>query len=1033
MTATILAVAVVATAAATVGPVYFNAAGTSILQDTVRSAPASGQVVDVVRQTGLDATQVDQLAADVNAVVSGSSAASGFAAPIRALEFPGHLSAEPPAFQTLLSWRDGDCAQLTIVSGQCPSAAGQVIASAALKRQLGLRLGQQVDDGLKTNSGAAIPLTISGFYDVPNPFGAYWSARPYFVAVAGSGNDISKGPVYTDGLFTPRSTFATAASYSQGLDVVDLPLNPGTLTYQARTGVEALASQLSAHVDQAQVTTTIPTVLDAAATSQQALAVPVFLVTLQLLVLCWLLLFLLVTDAVDARGNEVALAKLRGLSRRQTVLFGLSEQLVLLGIALPVGALVGWLATRVLASAILRSGTPVPLVGLGWAAAGIAVAGGALAAVGAARRTLSRSVLAQWSHVSSAPRKRGWVLDAVVGVLAVAGLVELFVSGVLGNANHNPLALLAPGLIALTIALLTSRALPLLSKAFFARTARQGGLGGFLAMRQVARRPGAGRTTIALTTAFGLVTFTIAAWSVMVGNIHDVGWTQVGASQVLTVSAPAGQQLNTIVDKLDPSGANAVAVDEQNQPDPNIDNEQRTLLAVDPDRFAKVAYWRNDFAPSALADLTKQLAPPEPSPVTLTGDQMIVTAQITINTGADGAELYAAVQGYQASGGFSPVDLGPVGQSANGTFTGQLPNCAPNACTLRQLYLEPQLSSNSSAGTMDQAFAGTLAISGISAHDDTGWHPVDAGLGTKGHWALASGVPHDPSKLSAGSGRLVDNFSESSAYTGVQANPAIAPVDAPAVLPAIMTGTALGPGAPPTAQTFGVDDKISLNVRPVTVATALPGAGTDGLIVDRDYAELASTGVAGDINTQVWLAPTAPADFAAKLRAAGVTILTTSTATGAIDTFSRQGPALALDLFLADAAAAAILAAGGAVLGMHLAGRRRTHEMAALVATGARKRSLGNGLLIEQGMTLGFGALFGIGAGLLATVLAVPSIPEFVNLPPGGAAPLIYHPSAGQLSTFLGIAVVLLAVAALASAATLIRAIRPDQLREAAP
>jgi ABC-type antimicrobial peptide transport system permease subunit len=121
------------------------------------------------------------------------------------------------------------------------------------------------------------------------------------------------------------------------------------------------------------------------------------------------------------------------------------------------------------------------------------------------------------------------------------------------------------------------------------------------------------------------------------------------------------------------------------------------------------------------------------------------------------------------------------------------------------------------------------------------------------------------------------------------------------------------------------------------------------------------------------------------------------------------------------------------VLGMHLAGRRRTHEMAALVATGARKRSLGNGLLIEQGMTLGFGALFGIGAGLLATVLAVPSIPEFVNLPPGGGAPLIYHPSAGQLSTFLGVAVVLLAVAALASAGALIRAIRPDQLREAAP
>ena len=303
VTATILAVAVVATAAATVGPVYFNAAGTSILQDTVRSAPASGQVIDVVRQTDLDVNQDDQLATDVKTVTSASPSANAFGKPVQAVEFPGHIPAEPPPFQTLLSWRDGACAQLTIVAGACPSQAGQVIASNALKRQLGLRLGQQLDDGLRTGSGAAIPLTISGFYDVPNPFGAYWAARPYFVAVAGSGNDISKGPVYTDGLFTVRSTFADAAPYSQGLDVVDLPLNADTLTYQARAGIEALAGEVTAHVDSAQVTTTIPSVLDSAATSQQALAVPVFLVTLQLLVLCWLLLFLLVTDAVEARGN----------------------------------------------------------------------------------------------------------------------------------------------------------------------------------------------------------------------------------------------------------------------------------------------------------------------------------------------------------------------------------------------------------------------------------------------------------------------------------------------------------------------------------------------------------------------------------------------------------------------------------------------------------------------------------------------------------------------------------------------------------
>ncbi|HEV3361854.1 MAG TPA: FtsX-like permease family protein [Pseudonocardiaceae bacterium] len=1003
---------------------YFNAAGTSILQDTVRAAPESGQVIDVTRQGDLTSRKLDALAANVHSVLG---SASTVATPIRAVEFTGHLAGQPSLTATTLAWREDYCANLTITSGRCPTGAGEVLVGATLAKKVGIRLGQRIDDKLRDSAGNPIMLTVTGLYQVPNAYSTYWSGRPYFITLTGAGSD--KGPSFTDGLFTPQSTFAGAASFSQGTDVVDLPLRLDTLSYAAAGPIDDLVNRLTAQVTDAEVATTIPTVLSAASTSQQALAAPVFLVTIQLLVLCWLLLFLLVTDAAEARGNEVALAKLRGLTRRQTVLFGLSEQVVLLIVALPVGALVGWLATKALADAILRAGTPVPLVGLGWAAAAAAVAGGAVAALGAARRTLSRSVLAQWSHTATDTPQRGWVMDAVIGVLAIAALVELFVSGVLGNANHNPLALLAPGLIGLTIALLSSRALPLLSKAFFSRTARQGGLGGFLAMRQVARRPGAARTTVALTTAFGLVTFTIAAWSVVTGNIHDVAWTEVGAAQVLDVVPPDGTQLNTIVDKLDPSGANAVTVERQTATDPNT-NQVRTMLAVDPQRFAKVAYWRGDYAPGSFASLANQLDPPEPAPVLLTGDQMSVAVHANITGGASGAELYATVEGYLATG-LTPVDLGSINGETDGTFTAQLPDCAPHPCQLRNLYLEPQ-NPTLDFSVVGAPFGGTFAINGIGEHDNAGWHPVNAGLGTAQNWQAVRtiGGTH---KFTLAPGSLSDKFLQQNSYSGSQTNETLEPVDTPNVLPAIMTQSVLGGGGAKTADTYGLDDNISLTVRPVAIATALPGAGESGLIVDRDYAELAGTGTQVDVRTEVWLAPTAPADFAARLRAAGVSILSTTTATDTAGSYSRQGPALALALFLADAAAAAILAAGGAVLGMHLAGRRRSYEMAALVATGARKRSLGGGLIIEQVMTLGFGALFGIGAGLLAAVLAVPSIPEFVNLPFNGGAPLQYHPSASQLSMFLGIAVVLLAAAALASAGALIRSIRPEQLREAAP
>ena len=47
-------------------------------------------------------------------------------------------------------------------------------------------------------------------------------------------------------------------------------------------------------------------------------------------------------------------------------------------------------------------------------------------------------------------------------------------------------------------------------------------------------------------------TFAVAAFSVDQRNIDRVATTQTGAAAVLTVTAPAGQDLGTIVDRIDP-------------------------------------------------------------------------------------------------------------------------------------------------------------------------------------------------------------------------------------------------------------------------------------------------------------------------------------------------------------------------------------------------------------------------------------------------------------------------------------------------
>ena len=209
----------------------------------------------------------------------------------------------------------------------------------------------------------------------------------------------------------------------------------------------------------------------------------------------------------------------------------------------------------------------------------------------------------------------------------------------------------------------------------------------------------------------------------------------------------------------------------------------------------------------------------------------------------------------------------------------------------------------------------------------------------------------------------------------------------------------------------------------------MPGAPGYGVIVDRRYAELAAGENLPQASREVWLASGAPPIIEPRLRAAGVNVLSSSSTASMAAMFARQGPGLASVLFLADAAAAALLAAGAAVLGLYLSARRRRYEYAALSASGVRYPALRRSVLTELGLVLGFGSLIGTGTGLLAAVVVLPSVPEFLTPPP--AATLSYVPSAVPLAVLLGAAAGLLVIAAVTASTMLIRGVSLDQLREA--
>jgi hypothetical protein len=205
-----------------------------------------------------------------------------------------------------------------------------------------------------------------------------------------------------------------------------------------------------------------------------------------------------------------------------------------------------------------------------------------------------------------------------------------------------------------------SRLLPVACGLAFAGTRRRGGTGLFLAVRHIARRPGGTRTTIVLTAAFALATFAVAAFSVDQRNVDRVAAAQTGAAAVLTVTAPAGQDLGTIVDRVDPGGGQAAAVDRYAG---GTDNGA-VLLAVQPERFARVALWPAGSLDRPPASLGPALAPHVPPAVTLPAGSAAVRVRVTGRTGvAPGTDLTLwVVQAASPGGGQVPVSLGALRQ-----------------------------------------------------------------------------------------------------------------------------------------------------------------------------------------------------------------------------------------------------------------------------------------------------------------------------------------------------------------------------------
>jgi putative ABC transport system permease protein len=595
--AAVLVVATITTAVAALGPLYAEAAAQSTLTDRLVATPSA--------QTGLSFTQ----RADLSEPGAIGSLLTQLPAPGSVRAYPSRITGtnipvtartgQLLSLTTLVS-RPGFCAHLIVLSGRCPTSPHEAIVDDnALHGRPNWALGQVVTVTYGTSEAAFGPLLdqvkIVGSYrpiDTDDPF---WFGRAFFTA--------HESPVaipdQLNAMFVADSENSVLPPGTIGGVEADYPLAAGQVRLATIGSLQRDVARIQQRFPAAGPTsgagpamrTALASVLDESRADHHQVDVDTLLVIAELTILAWIALFGVVADSIGARGSDIALAKLRGHSRAAVLVMTVAEPVALVVLALPLGLLLALGVAHQLADSVLVAGTPVVLTPAVAGALGAAFAGGALAALIAARSVLARPVLEQWRNTTSSlnqGRASRWTLLAELAlvVLAVTGVVVLRSSG----GSPSTLALAAPGVLLFAIAIAGARFIPAAVRLRLRSSIGSSRVALFVALRQLVRRRAGLRLASLLAVSVGLASFAIAAETVAAGNRSARAQTELGAPTVASVQFQPQHDPQTIVAQVDSTGSWAMAaatwLPDGGAPSAGPASVVGTVLAVDPARLA---------------------------------------------------------------------------------------------------------------------------------------------------------------------------------------------------------------------------------------------------------------------------------------------------------------------------------------------------------------------------------------------------------------------------------------------------------------
>jgi hypothetical protein len=949
-----LLLTVIAIASAVVGPSYQQNAANSFVIAQLRAQPFIniGLTYDYQPDSTESVDDAIGTAIDETSRESGSGYERGHVFVFQELPSVVLTGVQPPGTPSVprLLSLPGACAHLR-VQGRCPTNPREIMILRADALTYGVKVGQAFNPYDDPQ-----PYRVVGVYTPTDSAAddAFWGGLQRLQSVPGAIKP-RPSPARPAPWITPQSTIELGPhTWTLGIDQA-LATPPGL------TGddLKAVAARVKAiqHADEhgglltglsVEAGNTVGDIATQLLDRRGVTRSTVEPAVLSLILVALVLLSRLLSAAMGLRRNELALASLRGYNRRQLWFLGMTEPLLILAAATPLGVALGYVGTRVLAREWLVPGLPVPFVVASiLAVIGVVLVTAVVAAV-VVRDAVSEPLSAQIAGVRR-PTRAGRlmvVLRLALVALAAAALVTA------GSRSHprapDATDLALPILLAVASGLLVGLLVLGVAGLWVRWSRRRRALSSYVAARTVRRRREGTMVILPVTAALTVAVFSVGVSLAASTWRASAAATEVGAPLSFSTRLPLARAVG-LTHEIDPEGHWLMAAGQDIPNADEVESIPMPRIVVDTPRLARVASWPAQWTPGrSAADIARAIGPRRP-PVVLKGSTVSLTVDNHVQ--GDYPTLGVELMVLDDMTGLRNIDLGPFPQGTS-TMTTHVRGCEAG-CEVEvisfggpsALVVSMQVTATLSAFTVDGA--------PLDGFLNGPWHPQASQINTA--TATRKVVQSDHSMT------LTFRAGGPESYAG------ISPGDLPEVTPVLYgrqadQRTELPTGASGLFRAQGAG----------APAESLPFRGPSGTMIDFSAFVRNASSANSDQLVYVWARADTPTTVLRALAARGLAHPTTEVEVKHV--LDQDAFALALRLYVVVTVLVILLALAGlaANLAVQLPARRR--DAASLRVVGVKRRSVMIGVVAEFVAVLGAAAVAGVAAGGIAQYVVVRTV-----------------------------------------------------------